>query len=82
MPIEKKVWMSISTFKNSYSDGFLFFSFKLFNLHYINKQRAYSIKISNIDKKITTYVLNLMIDFKSHMVVKITTNPEINPEIN
>ena len=51
-----------------------FFSIKLFNLHYTNKQRAYNIKIKNIYKKITTHALNLMNYFKSQKVVKITTN--------
>ena len=55
-------------------DPFRFFSIKLFNLHYTNKQTAYNTTIKNIYKKITTYVLNLTNYFKSHKVVKIITN--------
>ena len=51
-----------------------FFFIKLFNLHYTNKQRTYNTEIKNIYKKITTHALKLMNYFKSHKVVKITTN--------
>ena len=50
-----------------------FFSIKLFNLHYTNKQRTYNTKIKNIYKKITTHVLNLMNYFKV-IRFKIKTN--------
>ena len=49
-----------------------FFSIKLLNLHYTNKEHTIK-KIKNT-KKITTHELDLMNYFKSHKVVKITTN--------
>ena len=49
-----------------------FFSVKLSNFHYTNKQRAYNIETKNMYKDITPYALNLMNHFKSRKVVKIT----------
>ena len=56
---------------------FRFRFIKLFNLNYTNKQRAYNAKTKNtknIYKNIITHAMNLMNYFKSHKVVKITTN--------
>ena len=52
------------------SNCITFFSIKLLNLHYANKQKTYNIKIFKKYKKITSDALNLMNYFKVIRLLK------------